>query len=311
MLAAAATFTAAAILFAAPPRIHRAVRNPVLDVVAPSQAWGLAKYESGRLLILARFAHFRWAPSPNAPTLSAHADARVAAMEQGCRRLRLENARLREELSLAEKYGVSPVNVSQAGSSGVPSAVRAAVIGARTSPLATEQLLSSGRAHGIAESDVVLDASLPHLDQGAEAGVEAELDVLIGRCVVGRIASVGRWASALQPITHPRYRGLAQIVRPSDQGGSFGAEGILVGQGTELLKLTDVPTTQSVRVGDEVYTGDHDRRFPIPVYYGRVVRVEEAGRNWDISVQPAARVNDLKTVAVLRVGHTAGKPLAE
>ncbi len=221
--------------------------------------------------------------------------------------MQLENARLREDLSLAEKYGVSPVPATAHSSPDALSVVRAAVINQQTQSVAAEQLLSAGGSQGLAESDVVLDEPGPRLDQGSEAGIEPELDVLIGRCVVGRIASVGRWASALEPITDHRYRGLAQIIRPSDQGGSFGAEGILVGQGTELLQLTDVPTTQSVRVGDEVYTSDRDRRFPIPLYYGRVVRVEEAGRNWEIAVRPAVRVSELKTVAVLKVGHPAGK----
>jgi hypothetical protein len=66
-----------------------------------------------------------------------------------------------------------------------------------------------------------------------------------------------------------------------------------------------------VRIGDDVYTSDRDRRFPIPLYYGRVVRVTEVGRNWDISVRPAARVGNLKTVDVLKFGRPAGKTLAE
>ena len=310
LLATIATFTAAATLFLSPPTFQYAVRSAVLDGIAPGQAWVLARYESGRQLVLARFS--RSTPvAPSAATIGPEVDARIAALEQASRRLRLENARLREELSLAEKYGVSPVPTTVRSSRDTLTVVRAVVINPRTQSAAAEHLLNSGRSHGLAESDVVLDESAPRLDQGSEAGIEPELDVLIGRCVVGRIASVGRWASAIEPITDPRYRALAQIIRPSDQGGSFGAEGILVGQGTELLKLTDVPTTQSVRVGDEVYTSDRDRRFSIPLYYGRVVRVEEAGRNWEIAVRPAVRVSDLKTVAVLKVGHPAGKTLAE
>ncbi len=310
LLATIATFIAAAILFLSPPPVQYAVRSAVLDGIAPGQARVIAHYESGRQLVLARLS--RSTPiMPAAAPIGPEVDARIAALEQVSRRLRLENARLREELSLAEKYGVSPVPTTVRSSRDTLTVVRAAVINPRTQSAAAEQLLSSGRLHGLAESDVVLDESAPRLDQGSEGGIEPELDVLIGRCVVGRIASVGRWASALEPITDPRYRGLAQIIRPSDQGGSFGAEGILVGQGTELLKLTDVPTTQSVRVGDEVYTSDRDRRFPIPLYYGRVVRVEEAGRNWEIAVRPAVRVSDLKTVAVLKIGHARGKLLAE
>jgi cell shape-determining protein MreC len=311
LLAAAATCAVAVIVFVAPRSVQSTLRGAVLDVVVPSQAWVLARYESSRERVVARWEQFRSAPRAEAPTNPAKVDAQVASLQQTCRRLRLENARLRNELHLAEQYGASPVATVAGSALEAPTVVTASVIGQRASSSAARQSLSSGRSQGIGESDVVLDAALPQLDQGAEAGVEAELDVLIGRCVVGRIASVGRWSSTVEPITDPRYRGLAQIVRPSDQGGSFGAEGIVVGQGTELLKLTEVPNTQSVRVGDEVYTSDRDRRFPVPLYYGRVVRVEESGRNWDIAVRPAARVSDLKSVAVLKVGHRAGKTLAE
>jgi cell shape-determining protein MreC len=248
---------------------------------------------------------------PGAPAIDSEAQSRVAALEQSCRRLQLENARLRDELSLAEKYGVSPIAAAAQSPGSIPTLVQAAVISRGAQSSAAEQFLSGGRSKGLAESDVVVDESSLRLDRGSEGGLEPELDVLIGRCIVGRIAAVGRWASALEPVTDPRYRGLAQVIRPTDQGGSFGAEGILVGQGNDLLKLTEIPTTQSVRVGDEVYTSDRDRRFPIPLYYGRVVRVEEAGRNWDIHVCPAVRVSDLKTVAVLKFPQRAGKTLAE
>jgi len=312
LLAAAAVGVVAVALFLSPARVQRTLRSAVLDIVTPGQVWVLGRYESGRDLALAQYSRLMSGARPDgAPTTPPETDSRLTALEQACRHLRLENARLREELNLAEKYGVSPVPVPVQSSRDVATVVRAAVISRGAQSSAAEQFLGSGRSQGLAESDGVLDEAAPRLDQGSEAGVEQELDVLIGRCVVGRIASVGRWTSALEPITDSRYRGLAQIIRPSDQGGSFGAEGILVGQGTELLKLTDLPTTQSVRVGDEVYTSDRDRRFPIPLYYGRVVRVEEAGRNWDISVRPAVRIGDLKTVAVLKFSRPAGKTLAE
>jgi len=311
LLAAAAVAVVAVALFLSPARVHRTLRSAVVDVITPGQAWVLVHYEQSRDLALTRFSQLTSGARPGVSTSAPHTDTQLAALAQACRSLRLENARLREELGQAEKYGVSPVPAPVQSSRDVATVVRAAVISRGAQSVAAEQFLGSGHSQGVAEADVVLDEAAPRLDQGSEAGVEPELEVLIGRCVVGRIASVGHWTSALEPITDPRYRGLAQIIRPSDQGGSFGAEGILVGQGTELLKLTDVPTTQSVRVGDEVYTSDRDRRFPIPLYYGRVVRVEEAGRNWDISVRPAVRIGDLKTVAVLKFSRPAGKTLAE
>jgi cell shape-determining protein MreC len=312
ILAALATSAAAGLLFFSSPGAQRSLRSALVDPVVSAQAVVLARYESGRQIAVAGLSQMRSRPIEGSnSSVPAVDEGQLARLEQTCRRLQVENARLQEELSSAERYGLSPVPASARAAVRPLIAVRAAVISQGNQSTAAERFLNAGRAQGIAETDAVLDASAPHLDQGSDSGIEPELDVLIGRCVVGRIASVGRWASALEPTTDPRYRGLAQIVRPSDQGGSFGAEGILVGQGTEFLKLVEVPTTQSVRVGDEVYTSDRDRRFPIPLYYGRVVRVEESGRNWEIWVRPAVRASELKTVEVLKFDRPAGKTLAE
>jgi cell shape-determining protein MreC len=226
--------------------------------------------------------------------------------------LLVENARLSEELKLAEKFGVSPIPLSAGRKVTEPEVIPAAIINGQTSGLwRSSAHLDRGGGQGVSESSVVLDDTAPHIDQGEEAGLQPELDVFVGRCVVGRIIAVGRWTSTIELVTDSRYRALAQILRPTDQGGTFGAEGILIGQGHTTCKLTEVPTTQSVRVGDEVYTSDRDSRTPVPLYYGRVARVEEAGRNWDITIEPAVKAADLKRVAVLKAPPRLGRMLAE
>ncbi|HUE17046.1 MAG TPA: rod shape-determining protein MreC [Planctomycetaceae bacterium] len=309
LLTAAAFSAAAAGLCIAPPWLQQPLRAAVVDVIVSGQAFAMSRYDAWRAssaLLPTR------ARPDDAKSAAAADDGRLRNLEQTCRRLRIENARLREELQLAEKYGVSPIPVAAAHTAAVPTVVRAAVVSRQTlSQWRSVRPLNQGRTAGIAESSLVLDEGLPHIDQGSDAGVEPELDVFIGRCVVGRIASVGRWTSTLESITDPRYRALVQIVRPSDQGGSFGTEGILVGQGNGLCKLTDVPTTETVRMGDEVYTSDRDRRTRVPLYYGRILRVEEAGRHWDITVEPAVKAGELKSVAVLKLPPSFARPLAE
>jgi rod shape-determining protein MreC len=309
LLTAAAFSAAAAGLCIAPPWLQQPLRAAVVDVIVSGQAFAISRYDACRAssaLLPTR------ALADDAKSAASPDDGRLQDLEQTCRRLRIENARLREELQLAEKYGVSPIPVAAAHTAAVPTVVRAAVVSRQTlSQWRSVRPLNQGRTAGIAESSLVLDEGLPHIDQGSDAGVEPELDVFIGRCVVGRIASVGRWTSTLESITDPRYRALAQIVRPSDQGGSFGTEGILVGQGNGLCKLTDVPTTETVRVGDEVYTSDRDGRTRVPLYYGRILRVAEAGRHWDITVEPAAKARELKSVAVLKLPPSFARPLAE
>ena len=309
LLTAAALSVVAGGLSVAPPAVQQALRGAVLDVVVSGQSFAIHRLDTWRAAEVALPAG---PPAERAEAVANPESEQRLALEQACRRLRLENARLREELHLAETYGVSPIPVPNARSAGVPSVVRAAVVSRQIlSQWQSVRHLNQGRARGITESSIVLEENLPHLDQGSEAGVETEFDVFIGRCVVGRIASVGRWTSTLEPITDPHYRALAQIVRPTDQGGTFGTEGILVGQGNGLCKLTEVPTTETVRVGDEVYTSDRDGRCRIPLYYGRVKTVAEAGRHWEITVDPAVKTADLKSVAVLKLPPSFVRPLAE
>jgi rod shape-determining protein MreC len=309
LLTAAALTAVAGGLSIAPPALQQALRGAVLDVVVSGQSFAIDRLDNWRAAEVPLPAGP--ASEPSAAVANSESD-QWRSLEQTCRRLRLENARLREELHLAETYGVSPIPVRDARSAGVPVVVRAAVVSRQTlSHWQSVRHLNQGRARGITESSIVLEENLPHLDQGSEAGVEPEFDVFIGRCVVGRIASVGRWTSTLEPITDPHYRALAQIVRPTDQGGTFGIEGILVGQGNGLCKLTEVPTTETVRVGDEVYTSDRDARCRVPLYYGRVKNVAEAGRHWDITVDPAVKTAELKSVAVLKLPPSFARPLAE
>jgi rod shape-determining protein MreC len=309
LLSAAAVLMASGGLFIAPPRLQQAVRGSVLDVVVSGQALAMSRYDALRRS--ASSLAFTRRPVENVAT-AAPSDEAARKLEQTCRKLRLENARLREELQLAEKYGVSPIAIPKLHATTTPEVVRAALVSRQVlSQWRTLRTLNQGRSAGISESSLVLEEDSPHLDQGADAGIEPDLDVFIGRCVVGRIASVGRWTSTLESITDRRYRALVQIVRPTDQGGSFGTEGILVGQGNGLCKLTEVPTTETVRVGDEVYTSERDSHAGVSLYYGRIRSVEEAGRHWDITVEPAVKTQELNSVAVLKLPPNFARPLAQ
>jgi cell shape-determining protein MreC len=309
LLSATAVLVTACGLSIAPPRLQQIIRGAVLDAVVSGQAIAMDRYEAARKLT--SLCAIPGRPSSQEATKDS-TDESARNLERICRQLRFENARLREELQLAEKYGVSPIAVPKSRPFAAPKVLRAALVSRQAlSQWRTARMLNQGRSAGISEASLVLEEDSPHLDQGTDAGLEPDLDVFIGRCVVGRIASVGRWTSTLESITDRRYHALVQIVRPSDQGGSFGTEGILVGQGNGLCKLTDVPTTESVRIGDEVYTSERDSHAGVPLYYGRIRSVEEAGRHWDITVEPAAKIEDLKSVAVLKLPPNLARPLAQ
>ncbi len=186
----------------------------------------------------------------DAKSAATPVDEPLCNLKQTCRRLRIENRPAPRGVAACREIRRFANPRLPAHTAAVPTVVRAALVSRQTlSQWHSVRPLNQGRKAGIADSSLVLEEDLPHLDQGSDAGVEPELDVFIGRCVVGRIASVGRWTSTLESITDPHYRALVQIVRPTDQGGSFGTEGILVGQGNGLCKLTDVPTTETVPRG--------------------------------------------------------------
>lgn len=165
------------------------------------------------------------------------------------------------------------------------------------------RLLAVGRSQQIREGAWVLETKLPLLDVGTDARVTAADPVLDGRCIVGKIQRVGHSTSALLPISDAAYRGRARLVRFSDVQTIPGAEGLLCGAGQHKCQLTGIDSSESVRVGDEVYSIPSDGVVETPFYYGRVTKAEASGnqKTWQIEVTPAVDGFALKQVQVLRM----------
>src|SRR5262245_5661104 len=86
----------------------------------------------------------------------------------------------------------------------------------------------------------------------------------------------------------------------TSQGLLSGAEGTIMGDGSDLCRLRHIAVP--VNVGDEVFTGGADGALPLPMYYGKVVRAElEAGATeWSVWVRPAAIEERLETLLILK-----------
>ncbi|MBD3674581.1 MAG: rod shape-determining protein MreC [Planctomycetaceae bacterium] len=140
------------------------------------------------------------------------------------------------------------------------------------------------------------------IDRGTHAGVRESLPVMAGRCVVGKLADVGRRISRVQLITDPGYRGRARILRQFEDGYAYGPEGVFEGLGEELCRLRYVSSSNSIRVGDEVFTDDPLTSSTMPMYYGRIVKaeLEENAHEWSIWVKPGCRFDTLSQVQILR-----------
>ncbi len=238
--------------------------------------------------------------------------AELASWQQRCRQLEIDNAGLHQKLNRLTETGPSPYPVRPGRPLVEVELLEAAVLNREAGRLwQTEPVLNRGTADGLADRDLVLESQKPLIDQGQDAKLAQGHPVYSGRCVVGRLAEVGRSVSTIQKLTDKNYRGFAQLIRRTENGFVFGAEGVIEGQGEKLCWLRYVPATEPVEVGDEVYTGEETGTQTYPMYYGRVVRAElnPGDQNWDIWVEPAIKTLKQSTVTVLRTQVEPSRPL--
>jgi hypothetical protein len=286
-------------LIALPAPWGASLRLAVRDALRP----GLVAASSARTEMVRTWQRLRRPGGPDPRVAELEADIRE--LEAAKRRAELANAELQQQLAEAERLGTSPWPITHAEPLVVPELVEASVLSPGGGPLwRTGPVLAAGGTLGLAGDELVLEADGRVLDQGSDAGLATGQPVFAGRCVVGRLAEVGRSVSVVRPVTDPDFRGLAQLVRRSDDGTSFsfGAEGIVEGTGEDFLRLSHIAATEPVAIGDEVYTGESDGTAGHPMYYGRVVQatLEPGGQHWEIRVEPAATKADLRSVVVYR-----------
>lgn len=240
----------------------------------------------------------------------------LAQWKLQARRQQLQQLEFKQQYEELKRYGSTP---------GVPDPglplfelelLECRVLGEESSSLwRSGKLIQGGSQRGIEESALVLDSPHPFIDQGADGDLTVGLPAFAGQCVVGRIVKVGRWTSTVQHVTDRNFRGgLAQLCRQSDDGPLWGTVGMIEGQGggTNLCRLTAVPATEAVSVGDHVYTAIEDGVLPGGLYYGEVVRAElkVGSPHWDIDVRPAAELSQLKRIHVLKRIENPQRPLA-
>lgn len=281
-------------LWFAPPSIADVLRNGVRDALLP-----------GRWVAI----HLR--------EVTAHALQHIAGADQHARQIdgltseleqsRQTNRRQQWELAaLAEKLQRNEKPSPLAGTTGEPlivsELIAARVLGDEAAALWRAGRLLNAGTDAAQESAWVLSDDHPLLDQGEPSGFAPEQPVYAGRSVIGKIHRVGHWTSTFLPLTDPRYRGGAQLVRETDEGPVFGATGILKGTGGATCLLERIPPTAPVSVGESVYTGGSDDLLPVPMYYGKVVAAEQldGSREWRIEVEPAVDPAHVHSVQILR-----------
>jgi cell shape-determining protein MreC len=157
------------------------------------------------------------------------------------------------------------------------------------------------RGRGLSAESLVVEPGHTTLDVGRNRGLARGQPAYAGRRVAGRISRVGRWTSTLQPLTDTRFRGLARLARPGRDQPVFSTRGMLEGTGDGFCRLTLVPATAAVAIGDVVYTDGRDQPDAWPMVYGTVVQAElsDGAPHWDIRIRPAIDLGKLKQLDVL------------
>jgi cell shape-determining protein MreC len=169
-------------------------------------------------------------------------------------------------------------------------------------------LVRLGERAGVVGEELVLGNEGVLIDRGDSSELQRDQLVWADRGLFGRTVAVGRWTSAVQPVTHPEFRIGVRIVRRSPRGPVFGSRGILSGTG-DGCRLLEVPATEPVVEGDFVYTDAALTPGAEAVYCGRVVRAEVGPNDgqWTIDVAPLHRPEDIpRELHVLRAELNLG-----
>ena len=149
------------------------------------------------------------------------------------------------------------------------------------------------------------------INQGSSAGIEMNMPVITAGGIVGRVITVGPWASQVMLITDEKA-GAGAVVGQLGQSGALGSVRGRADLGVGLIEMRYVSGLEKVEVNDYVMTTGQDGIYPAGLNIGRVVEVKNgtATQAHQILIQPSARLDHLEEVAVL-LYHPPPRPVTE
>jgi rod shape-determining protein MreC len=163
-----------------------------------------------------------------------------------------------------------------------------------------EQLLDlrSRLAVQTTAADVIAAAATPEfrtvtIGKGTQAGLRPDMAVISPAGVVGRIIVPSAHAAKVQLLIDLNAAAGAVIERSR-------AQGVVVGTGSDTLRLDYVSGSIEIRTGDTVITSGIDGIYPKGFVIGRVEKVERSGGAYGaITVRPAVDFSMLEEVLVV------------
>jgi rod shape-determining protein MreC len=131
------------------------------------------------------------------------------------------------------------------------------------------------------------------IDKGTGDGIAPDMAVISPAGVVGRIVLPTPRAAKVQLLID-RDAAAGAIVERSR------AQGVLVGTGTERLRLDHVPGTAEIKVGDRVVTSGIEGIYPKGFAIGQIESFERrAGEFTAVMIRPAVEFSNLEVVLVV------------
>jgi rod shape-determining protein MreC len=131
------------------------------------------------------------------------------------------------------------------------------------------------------------------IDKGTTDGLRSDMAVLAPAGVVGRIVVPSARAAKVQLLVDHNAAAGALVERSR-------AQGVVVGEGEEKLRMDYVSEIADVVTGDVVVTSGIDKIFPKGFVIGRVEAVDKSGGLYKrITVRPAVDFKSLEEVLVV------------
>jgi rod shape-determining protein MreC len=158
-------------------------------------------------------------------------------------------------------------------------------------------------ARVLAGNPVVRPRGLPiTIDRGANDGVAANMAVIAGPGIVGRvIGTPGPRAATVQLLVGPEASAGAVVEKNGNAGIVSG------GSADGLLRLELQSRAAPVEVGDRIVTSGQDRIYPAGYLIGHIKEIEGAGDKRTLKVAPAVDFSYIEVVlVVLRPPTTDG-----
>lgn len=131
------------------------------------------------------------------------------------------------------------------------------------------------------------------IDKGTTDGIESDMAVISPTGVVGRVVLPTLRASKVQLLID-RDAAAGAIIERSR------AQGVVVGTGTDRLRLDHVPGTVDLKVGDQVVTSGIEGIYPKGFAIGQIESFERrAGEFTAVMIRPAVEFGNLEAVLVV------------